>query len=155
MIQCEPYYFYMNYFDILNVSEFSSQEEIKEQYKKTLLTHHPDKLNKTTSSISVDDIKKAYDVLSNNKLRLEYIESLKVNTNVSISNEDEIDLNKFSSVYIEDKDLFEFFLDCPRCKHKDSFYLNEEILENNKEHLHVNINCEMCSQWLKVVFSTT
>ena len=143
----------MNFFDILDVNEFSTQEEIKESYKKTLLLHHPDKLKDGASAITVDDIKKAYTVLSNSKLKLDYIESLKLNNNISIANEDEVSLDQFRSVYVEDKDLFEFYLDCPRCKNKDSFYLNEEILESNGENLQVHVNCEMCSQWLKVVFS--
>ncbi|GMM40342.1 hypothetical protein DAHU10_012430 [Hanseniaspora uvarum] len=143
----------MNYFDILDANEFNTQDEIKEKYRKTLLEHHPDKLSNGTSSITVDDIKKAYNVLSNSKLKLEYIESLKLNTNLSISNEDEIGLDQFKSVYVEEKDLFEFYLDCQRCKNVDSFYLDEEILEANEEHNHVFVNCEMCSQWLKVVFS--
>ncbi len=49
----------MNYFDILDVNEFSTKDEIKEKYRKSYWNTILIKLSNGTSSIAVDDIKKS------------------------------------------------------------------------------------------------
>ena len=68
-----------DYFDILGVDENSSQEEIKKAYHKMLKKYHPDNYkgdvkfaNEMTRKISL-----AYEVLSTEKSREEYIKDWK------------------------------------------------------------------------------
>ena len=54
----------MNYYDLLNVPNFSSFNEIKAKYKELMKIHHPDKGG---DSIIFNKYKEAYEFLKNNK----------------------------------------------------------------------------------------
>jgi len=62
------------YYDILKVGKMSTQKEIREAYKMLILAWHPDKHpdNKEYAELMFKKITQAYNVLSNEKKRLEY-----------------------------------------------------------------------------------
>ena len=63
----------MKFYDILEVSQDASQEDIKKSYKKLALLYHPDK-NKDNkdADIKFKEISNAYSVLSNPETRKKY-----------------------------------------------------------------------------------
>ena len=60
-----------NYYLILGLTNDSSQSEIKNQYRKLAKQYHPDR-NKNSSEEKMAEINKAYEVLSDKKLKSEY-----------------------------------------------------------------------------------
>ena len=60
-----------NYYLILGLTNDSSQSEIKNQYRKLAKQYHPDR-NKDSSEEKMAEINKAYEVLSDRKLKSEY-----------------------------------------------------------------------------------
>ena len=60
-----------NYYLILGLTNDSSQSEIKNQYRKLAKQYHPDR-NKDSSEEKMTKINKAYEVLSDKKLKDEY-----------------------------------------------------------------------------------
>lgn len=55
-----------NYYDILEIDNSATQEDIKKSYRKLSLLHHPDKNGNSAESINkIQDINEAYEVLSN------------------------------------------------------------------------------------------
>ena len=42
-----------NYYNILNVSETASSDEIKKAYRQLSLIHHPDRNNNTPESVKI------------------------------------------------------------------------------------------------------
>lgn len=62
----------MDYYDILGLSQETSNEEIKTMYKKLCLIYHPDKISNAKATEKFKSIQKAYEVLSNESSRLNY-----------------------------------------------------------------------------------
>ena len=60
-----------NYYLVLGLTNDSPQSEIKNQYRKLAKQYHPDK-NKDSSEEKMAQINKAYEVLSDKKLKAEY-----------------------------------------------------------------------------------
>ena len=60
-----------NYYLVLELTNDSSQHEIKNQYRKLAKRYHPDR-NKDSSEEKMAQINKAYEVLSDKKLKDEY-----------------------------------------------------------------------------------
>ena len=60
-----------NYYLVLGLTNDSSQAEIKNQYRKLAKQYHPDR-NKDSSEEKMAEINKAYEVLSDKKLKTEY-----------------------------------------------------------------------------------
>ena len=60
-----------NYYLILGLTNDSSESEIKNQYRKLAKQYHPDR-NKDSSEEKMAQINKAYEVLSDKKLKAEY-----------------------------------------------------------------------------------
>ena len=60
-----------NYYLILGLSDNSTELEIKNQYRKLAKEYHPDR-NKDSSEEKMTEINKAYEVLSDKKLKAEY-----------------------------------------------------------------------------------
>ncbi len=60
-----------NYSLILGLTNDSSQSEIKNQYRKLAKQYHPDR-NKDSTEEKMAQINKAYEVLSDKKLKHEY-----------------------------------------------------------------------------------
>jgi len=62
-----------NYYDILEVSPFATQEEIRRAYRKLALQHHPDTATDiTNANRKFHELQQAYKVLSNDIKRQEY-----------------------------------------------------------------------------------
>ena len=60
-----------NYYLVLGLTNDSSQAEIKTQYRKLAKQYHPDR-NKDSTEEKMAEINKAYEVLSDKKLKTEY-----------------------------------------------------------------------------------
>ena len=60
-----------NYYLILGLTNDSSQSEIKNQYRKLAKQYHPDR-NKNSSEEKMAQINKAYEILSDKKLKAQY-----------------------------------------------------------------------------------
>lgn len=80
-----------NLYDILEIDNFSSKEQIKKAWKKLALKYHPDKnydvKNCIKKNFEIRDkflkIKYAYDILSNDELKTEYDKNLNNMINTS------------------------------------------------------------------------
>jgi hypothetical protein len=62
----------VDYYDILEIPDTSTEEEIKRQYKFLSIKYHPDKNNTEEATEIFQKIKKAYEVLSDSKKKLYY-----------------------------------------------------------------------------------
>ena len=60
-----------NYYLVLGLTNDSSESEIKNQYRKLAKQYHPDR-NKDSSEEKMAQINKAYEILSDKKLKVEY-----------------------------------------------------------------------------------
>jgi len=145
--------------------------DIKTAYRRTLLQHHPDKLDKldlpqtnhlrstiSTAKYTIDDISLAYKVLSDPRARAEYDRELRVRqpgpqhkfadvnaqTGLEICDLDDLDCDEGQNVW---------YLGC-RCGEGRGFTVTEEELDREKEHGEVVTGCRGCSLWLKVLFQT-
>ena len=58
---------YKKYYDILNISENSTKEEVKKAYKKLALQYHPDRNKHPNATEIFKKISEAYQILSNKK----------------------------------------------------------------------------------------
>lgn len=67
-----------NLYELLEINNDSSDDNIKKAWKKLALKYHPDK-NNGKSSDKFLDIKRAYDILSNQELKKQYDKRLKFN----------------------------------------------------------------------------
>lgn len=67
-----------NLYELLEIEQNSSNDEIKKAWKKLALKYHPDK-NNNKSSEKFLKIKHAYDILSNEELRKEYDKKISFN----------------------------------------------------------------------------
>lgn len=62
----------INYYNILNISETVSQEEIESAYKKLALKYHPDRNKDKDASEKFKQISEAYEILKDKNKRLDY-----------------------------------------------------------------------------------
>ena len=60
-----------DYYNLLGVSRDAGTNEIKKAYRKLALEYHPDR-NKNSSEEKMAQINKAYEILSDKKLKSEY-----------------------------------------------------------------------------------
>ena len=63
-----------NYYEILELKNFSSSEEIRSKYKDLIKINHPDKGGKQED---FERIKKAYEFLKSEEVKFEYDKKLK------------------------------------------------------------------------------
>lgn len=68
-----------NYYKILNLKNFSSENEIKEQYKRLIKLNHPDKGGDSGKFI---EVKMAYEFLLNKELKFELDKKLELEEEV-------------------------------------------------------------------------
>ena len=67
-----------DYYSILGLTDNASGTEIKNQYRKLAKQYHPDRNNESTEE-KMSEINKAYEVLSDEKLKVEYDKFYKLN----------------------------------------------------------------------------
>ena len=69
----------MNYYQILNLSQNASQQQIKSSYKKLVKQYHPDLYvgDKEFAEQKIKEINESYDILSNSEKKAEYDAYLK------------------------------------------------------------------------------
>ena len=116
------------HYDVLLVKEDASYDEIRASYKTTILSSHPDKLQKNPEAFEPHDkfldVQKAWEVLSDSKLRANYDKELRASRHEVEVADDEIRVEEMS---VEDFDeLKEYFYQC-RCG--DYFSVSASDLE--------------------------
>jgi curved DNA-binding protein CbpA len=99
----------MNLYELLEIEQNSSIDDIKKAWKKLALKYHPDK-NNNSSSENFLKIKNAYDILSNDELRKEYDKKIRFNNifNTKFNNGFnifDINLKKYLSNFIDSTDI--------------------------------------------------
>lgn len=122
LVKNEGFDFYnRNYYEILGVSKNSSQQEIKEAYRKLAKIYHPD-YNDSFDAIQIMQlINEAYDVLSDIKKRKQYDSKLEINNNDAYQtytksrDESENDFEKWLKDYLNIRrsldDLYSQYID--------------------------------------------
>lgn len=76
-----------NLYDILGIAPNASTEEIKKRYRSMAMRYHPDRNREQGAEVRFNAIQKAYEVLSDSKLRDEY--NQKFNERIVLDPEDE------------------------------------------------------------------
>lgn len=100
----------MDYYKILNVSKNATNDEIKRQYKKMALKHHPDRGGDPEMFKKVSE---AYQILSDTKKRSEYdnpnifSQQIPRGTHFYHTHPDFIDPNIFFQKFFNNKDFFQ------------------------------------------------
>lgn len=147
-----------SHYDILGVSPNSNQQVIKKAYQRKLLSNHPDKSH--DAAVSVIDIKEAYRVLLDSKLRQGYDRTLeesmkKHGFNISGRGLDIYYLDEFE---MQEKDqTFRWSRHCPRCESPNSINLFEDDLEysgtsDGEGGYDIIVQCDSCSLWIQVKY---
>jgi diphthamide biosynthesis protein 4 len=126
------------------------------------LQNHPDKESgnptKKSERYSIDEITKAFSILSNPKSRVEYMTELKLlqssrnadalkgtqafRTGIEIVDLDDLDTDEAQGIW------FRF---C-RCGDEQGFLIREADLEEASDDGEISVGCRGCSLWLKVLF---
>lgn len=138
----------INYYKLLELDSFAGIDDIKNQYKKLIKKHHPDKGG---SEIKFIEVKHAYDYLLNNKkdidenlfIEEQILEKCDELTNKEYEiriNDKEVnnlnDLIKLIEISFDDNsNIFEFNIE-------EYFYNKEKC--NNIDHLHIIFKCHQC-----------
>ncbi|KAF1824170.1 DnaJ-domain-containing protein [Dissoconium aciculare CBS 342.82] len=156
---------FVDYYELLGLGDRRNgddnvgTDELKRGYKRALLSHHPDKQSRSssTSSITVDTITMAYQTLSDPQRRAEYDRQLQSRRAIEFDKShgaetctglDVIDLGDLSC----DEDSGNWTKDC-RCGSQPAFVLTELELEANSHLGEVIVGCKGCSLWLKILYS--
>jgi diphthamide biosynthesis protein 4 len=168
--------FMVTYYEILGLpSSWNSTKNLTPQllkaaYRKALLQHHPDKVQQVSSpehdstkatnnhAYTVDQITKAYSVISTPKLREEYDRDLALQCqqtgNLGAQQKDSF----HTGVEVVDLDDLEFdqeeslwFRSC-RCGDDRGFLIREDDLEEAADDGELAVGCKGCSLWLRVLF---
>jgi DnaJ-class molecular chaperone len=169
----------VTYYEILGLpssrdgAKYLTPQLLKEAYRKSLLQHHPDKAHhvsspgngstktankQPSSAYTVDQITKAYSVISTPKLREEYDRELALQTSQTGEFGAQQQNGFRTGVEIVDLDDLEFdekeslwFRSC-RCGDDRGFLIREEDLEEAVDDGELAVGCRGCSLWLRVLF---
>ena len=128
---------------------------LKTAYHRALLLHHPDKSTSPSHKAlyTVDEISRAYKVLSDPHTRAEYDRELKLQARNKLGDGkghtglETVDLDDLKMV--EERDGDKWTRDC-RCGR--TYVVTETQLEQEAEKGEVYVPCEGCSLWLRVLF---
>ncbi|RFU24429.1 hypothetical protein B7463_g11910, partial [Scytalidium lignicola] len=157
-----------SYYEILGIPQAlrddsnGSVKTIRSAYRRALLHNHPDKSQvsqraaATSSKVvhySIDQISQAYATLSNPKLRAEYDKQLRLqtvrshigeryHTGVEIADLDDLDVDEANGIW---------YRSC-RCGDERGYLITEQDLEETAADGELNVGCNRCSLWLKVLF---
>jgi len=91
-----------NYYEVLGVSESSSQEDIKKAYRKLAVKYHPDKnpANKKEAEARFKEISEAYYVLSDAARRTQYDQTRRFGgASSNFANSQGFDFDEFLNMY--------------------------------------------------------
>lgn len=96
----------MNYYEILQISSTSSQEEIKKAYRKLSRKYHPDNAGEEKRAL-FDQVQEAYDVLGDEEKRKAYDQKL---SNGSTGRHEKEELKRTSQKKENNyRDMYAFF----------------------------------------------
>ncbi len=139
-----------NFYEILELNSDSKISEIKTNYKKLAMIHHPDKGG---NSETFKGIAEAYRILSDEKSKAKYDKEILSNINISstindIFSELNIDLNSFSKMKRKIKKMEDNIINVD-IELQDTFYgNNKKILINLKKYcFECKINCKNCNDY--------
>ncbi|KAM3414704.1 hypothetical protein BST61_g9862 [Cercospora zeina] len=156
----------LDHYQLLGLSEKRngssiSTEELRQAYKRALLSYHPDKHTPGTlhsserTTVTVDEIAQAYKVLGDPALRAQYDQELAKaglgdapgistrHTGMEVVDLEELDADDDGAVWRRP---------C-RCGSEPAFIVTEAELEKNVEFGELITGCKGCSLWLKVMFT--
>ncbi|KAH8812591.1 diphthamide biosynthesis protein-like protein 4 [Xylogone sp. PMI_703] len=158
----------ISYYEILGIPQALygdsnvSVKTIRSAYRRALLHNHPDKAqvsqrptatSRNVARYSIDQISQAYTTLSNPKLRAEYDTQLKLQTATSHIGE-----KYHTGVEVADLDDLEvdeangtWYRSC-RCGDDRGYLITEQDLEEAAADGELDVGCNRCSLWLKVLF---
>lgn len=131
-----------NLYEIMECSEDASFEKLRQNYQKLVLRYHPDKNIDNVSNEKFVKVKKAWDILSDKKLKEDYDikwKQRKVAQNFPIQNEVHID------EFDEDDELF-LTNEC-RC---GGLYI---LSETDVKFCCDIVCCDTCTLSVKVIYS--
>lgn len=120
----------INYYEILQVPNFSNEDTIKSSYKTLMLKHHPDKGGDSTIFQS---IKEAYDILKDSDSKKDYDNKLMYHIEI-LERAEEIILSKEDNSFT-----------CTQCQSKNAIHLSS--LDISKDNI---CKCENCSMIFRI-----
>lgn len=134
----------MNYYEILEIAQNASQEIIKIAYKNLAKKFHPDTSSEENAAARMQEINRAYEILSDPQKRAEYDEYLasffgsatKSTGNGTVKNINEI-LSKIARTYSKILDNNEMFFN--DADSRDNTYL----LRKCQDYLDLDANCKI------------
>ncbi|CAG8744377.1 25743_t:CDS:2 [Dentiscutata erythropus] len=141
----------LSYYEILEIPETATHEEIKQQYQKLLLIHHPDKSQRslinsevTNKSEKVNQIIEAWNILKDPELRKVYDKELKATKlrHDGLFNS-EIDLDDME--YNQETNSYSI-----RCRCGGLYIITEENMDQGAD----IIGCTDCSLRIRVLYET-
>ncbi|PSK38640.1 hypothetical protein C7M61_002575 [Candidozyma pseudohaemuli] len=146
-----------SYYEVLDVSPDASVEDVKAAYRKRLLESHPDKGGEGV--VSIDLIKKAYEVLSVPERAKAYWEELQESYKKQGFSITGAGLDVYTLELFDELETAEGLLwsrACPRCTSEGAMQLYEEDLENGTPDglggFQIMVSCASCSLWITVVY---
>ncbi|KDN61832.1 putative CSL zinc finger [Colletotrichum sublineola] len=162
---------------ILQEQAAEPQQIIKRAYHRALLQNHPDKYKKVqtlntasvashnsqtgSTAFTIDQISKAYKVLSDPRLRAEYDRSLDLApNNQGLKRGEQAFQTGIENVDLDDLEFDEsggpdaecWYRSC-RCGNPRGFLFKEVDLEEAGENGELLVGCQDCSLWMKVHFA--
>jgi diphthamide biosynthesis protein 4 len=163
------------YYEILGLPRPSSSrqplssQQLKAAYRTTLLKYHPDKsLNSSAPGLevtarngqvpyTVDQISKAYAVLSVPKLRFEYDHHLNLQNWAGGADQQRGEIFQAGSETLDLEDLAYdeaksiWYKSC-RCGDPMGFVVRETDLQEFSDKCEIHVGCKGCSLWLRILF---
>lgn len=121
----------INYYEILNVPNFSDDDTIKDSYKSLMLKNHPDKGG---DSQKFQQIKEAYDILKDKNNKKEYDNQLIYFLEI---------MERAEIIQLKPNDAQ---FTCTQCHGENN--INTTSIDSSKENI---CKCENCSMIYKII----